>query len=162
MYNYTWFFYTWSYGFFILWFIGIVSVVYVNDIISTIRTNGESSRQRSTQTIQSALASLQRIQILIICMYAGLVLFYLYSWIPVIFIRDDCQTFNWIVENSDQVSDCSTKVTIGFFGMYSSGKTTILNDLLGHEYSNFQISLSPATQYFICKNNGQKNNICNE
>ena len=45
---------------------------------------------------------------------------------------------------------CSGPVRVGFAGSWSTGKTTIISALLGHNYSTAQIAPAPTTDKFIC------------
>jgi len=45
---------------------------------------------------------------------------------------------------------CSGRVRIAFVGSWSTGKTSIINALLGHEYSTSQIAPAPTTDKFVC------------
>lgn len=66
-----------------------------------------------------------------------------------------CCRYNYVMEGSfdtQSVSSnfCGGPVRIAFAGSWSTGKTTIINALLGHDYSMSQIAPAPTTDKFIC------------
>jgi GTPase SAR1 family protein len=65
-----------------------------------------------------------------------------------------CCRYNYVIEGFDTQSVsknfCSGPVRIAFAGSWSTGKTTIINALLGHNYSTSQIAPAPTTDKFVC------------
>lgn len=65
-----------------------------------------------------------------------------------------CCRYNYVVDGFDTQSVskdfCSGPVRIAFSGSWSTGKTTIINALLGHNYSTSQIAPAPTTDKFVC------------
>ena len=65
-----------------------------------------------------------------------------------------CCRYNYAIEGfeTQSVSEdfCSGPVRVAFMGSWSTGKTSIINALLGHEYSTSQIGPAPVTDKFIC------------
>ena len=71
-----------------------------------------------------------------------------------------CCRYNYAIEGFEAQSVntdfCSGRVRIAFVGSWSTGKTSIINALLGHEYSTSQISPVPTTDKFTCLVPGAK------
>ena len=69
-------------------------------------------------------------------------------------ISPNCCRYNYVMNKfntqSVSMSYCSGPVRIGFFGAWSTGKTSIINALLGHSYSTAQVDPAPTTDKFIC------------
>lgn len=65
-----------------------------------------------------------------------------------------CCRYNYAIEGFDTQSVnkdfCSGRVRIAFLGSWSTGKTSIINALLGHDYSTSQIAPAPTTDKFVC------------
>jgi len=100
------------------------------------------------------------IHVLLILLYSGLLFLHLTPYVsPVHYCRSTissplCCRYNYVMEGFDthSVSSnfCSGPVRIAFAGSWSTGKTTIINALLGHNYSTSQIAPAPTTDKFIC------------
>ncbi|CAJ1959499.1 unnamed protein product [Cylindrotheca closterium] len=76
---------------------------------------------------------------------------------------DVCCRYNYVMEGLDTTQSvssnfCGGPITIAFAGSWSTGKTTIINSLLGHNYSTSQIAPAPSTDKFICLTMGSPYN----
>jgi hypothetical protein len=100
------------------------------------------------------------IHVVLILLYGLLLFLHLIPFIsPVGYCRYKlssslCCRYNYVMEGFDMQSVssnfCSGPVRIAFAGSWSTGKTTIINALLGHNYSTSQIAPAPTTDKFIC------------
>jgi GTPase SAR1 family protein len=65
-----------------------------------------------------------------------------------------CCRYNYAIQGFENQSVntnfCSGRVRIAFVGSWSTGKTSIINALLGHDYSTSQIAPAPTTDKFVC------------
>jgi hypothetical protein len=65
-----------------------------------------------------------------------------------------CCRYNYVVKDFDMHSVnadfCSGRVRIAFAGGWSTGKTSVINALLGHKYSTSQVAPAPTTDKFVC------------
>jgi len=65
-----------------------------------------------------------------------------------------CCTYNFVMEgfNQHEVNKnfCSGKVNIAFAGSWSTGKTYVINSILGHDYATSQSAPAPTTDKFTC------------
>jgi GTPase SAR1 family protein len=65
-----------------------------------------------------------------------------------------CCRYNYAMEGFDShevnPNFCSGRVRIAFTGSWSTGKTYLINALLGHNYSTAQSSPAPSTDKFVC------------
>ena len=106
----------------------------------------DESKKKYTLTYWNLL------NLLLVFLYAALLIPYLSSFRTVSY---DCRTFNWIAQQTNLTvsSDfCDGKFKVVFFGAFSTGKTTIINKLLGHDYYGATVSDDPATDKFVCIN----------
>mmetsp|Transcript_28910 Transcript_28910/g.43659 ORF Transcript_28910/g.43659 Transcript_28910/m.43659 type:complete len:483 (+) Transcript_28910:92-1540(+) len=66
----------------------------------------------------------------------------------------NCCRYNFVMNKFDtqslNMNYCSGPVRIGFTGAWSTGKTSIISALLGHNYSTAQIAPAPTTDKFVC------------
>jgi hypothetical protein len=69
-------------------------------------------------------------------------------------ISPNCCRYNYVMNKfntqSVSMSYCSGPVRIAFVGAWSTGKTSIINALLGHPYSTAQVDPAPTTDKFVC------------
>lgn len=65
-----------------------------------------------------------------------------------------CCRYNYVMQGFDShevhQNYCSGRVRIAFAGGWSTGKTTIINALLGHVYKTAQTAPAPTTDKFVC------------
>mmetsp|Transcript_16195 Transcript_16195/g.19785 ORF Transcript_16195/g.19785 Transcript_16195/m.19785 type:complete len:495 (+) Transcript_16195:271-1755(+) len=65
-----------------------------------------------------------------------------------------CCRYNYAIEGFDTQSVhsnfCSGHVRIAFTGSWSTGKTSVINAVLGHEYATSQVAPAPTTDKFVC------------
>jgi GTPase SAR1 family protein len=99
------------------------------------------------------------VHIILIFMYGTLFYLHLIPFItPLSCISSSasslCCRYNYAIEGFETQSVnkdfCSGRVRIAFVGSWSTGKTSIINALLGHDYSTAQIAPAPTTDKFIC------------
>jgi hypothetical protein len=100
------------------------------------------------------------IHVVLILLYTALILLHLIPFLtPLHCIHDSsttrhCCRYNFVMDqfhlHSVNVNYCSGPVRIGFVGSWSTGKTSIISALLGHNYSTAQIAPAPTTDKFIC------------
>jgi hypothetical protein len=96
--------------------------------------------------------------ILLVTLYASLICLHLIPFITPLHCNSDpspnCCRYNFVMKkfNTQSVSRsyCSGPVRIAFVGAWSTGKTSIINALLGHRYSTAQVDPAPTTDKFIC------------
>lgn len=98
------------------------------------------------------------IHIILLCLYTLLMALHTISYFtPMECIGEasrNCCRYNYVMNKfntqSLNINYCSGPVRIAFVGSWSTGKTSIINSLLGHTYSTAQISPSPSTDKFVC------------
>lgn len=98
------------------------------------------------------------IHVVLILLYIALLLLHMIPFLtPLRCIHDastNCCRYNFVMDHfhlhSVNVNYCSGPVRIGFVGSWSTGKTSIISALLGHNYSTAQIAPAPTTDKFIC------------
>lgn len=74
-----------------------------------------------------------------------------------------CCRYNYAIQGSSSLNDdaslataavnpnfCSGRVRVAFAGSWSTGKTFLINALLGHAYSTAQSAPAPTTDKFVC------------
>lgn len=98
------------------------------------------------------------VHVLLVALYSSLLLFHIQAYVTPFNCRNDaspnCCRYNFVMQNFETLSlnmnYCSGPVRVGFAGSWSTGKTTIISALLGHNYSTAQIAPAPTTDKFIC------------
>ena len=98
------------------------------------------------------------IHVVLVCMYAFLFLLHIIPFITPLSCLGQtsplCCRYNYAIEGLDPQSVnkdfCSGRVRIAFMGSWSTGKTSIINALLRHDYSTSQIAPAPTTDKFVC------------
>jgi hypothetical protein len=96
--------------------------------------------------------------VVLVLLYSALLLLHALAYItPVSCIYDisqNCCRYNYVMNKFDtqslNMNYCSGRVRIGFTGSWSTGKTSIISALLGHNYSTAQIAPAPTTDKFTC------------
>ena len=64
-----------------------------------------------------------------------------------------CCRYNYAMQGFDSTVNrnfCSGRVRVAFAGSWSTGKTTIINAILGHPYKTSQMAPAPTTDKFVC------------
>lgn len=98
------------------------------------------------------------IHVILIMLYSTLLLLHMIAFVtPLHCVHDastNCCRYNFVMDNfhlhSVNVNYCSGPVRVGFVGSWSTGKTSVISALLGHNYSTAQIAPAPTTDKFIC------------
>ncbi len=96
--------------------------------------------------------------VILVLLYSTLLFLHSMAYItPIICINDaspNCCRYNYVMNQFDMQSlnmnYCKGPVRIGFAGSWSTGKTSIIGALIGHNYSTAQIAPAPTTDKFIC------------
>jgi hypothetical protein len=96
--------------------------------------------------------------VVLVLLYSALVFLHVLAYItPINCIHDisqNCCRYNFVMSKFDtqslNMNYCKGPVRIGFAGSWSTGKTSIISALIGHNYSTAQIAPAPTTDKFIC------------